>query len=457
MRAVLVVAMLAARPAAAAGPPAETLYIEAGLVVPVDGDPIPGGKIVVSGGKVTDVGKDLERPPFSRRVDARGQTVTPGFVVPMSSIGLPVPPRPDPPPPGSEAPVRLSMTPAAKAADELYPRRKEWPLLLAQGITTVGLLPLGDDPGVPGQSAAVSTKPAPKAADMTLQAEAALVVNVATHGAWREAVEKAFDEAAKAIEKEAAKKDGRAPGTARDEGGKRVVTRRPLLGAGGAMAAIGRPRPAAREKSAPSAKKGEKADGKDEKRSDDPVQRVLKRQERLLLVPHGPAGWVAANDVLPLEDVDLEVVDSADLYHLAKELKDARARVITWPTIARVERTRYPVNRAAIYEAAGVPYAFALPQDSLRQAARLRDAAIGMARTGCSARRVLEALTLEPARALGLADAVGSIKKGARADLLFWSGDPLDPTSRLLAVHVAGEEVEPLPEATVSDAAGGGP
>ena len=50
----------------------------------------------------------------------------------------------------------------------------------------------------------------------------------------------------------------------------------------------------------------------------------------------------------------------------------------------------------------------------------------------------LAAVTLEAARALGLADRLGSIEKGKIANLVLWSGDPLEPSSRVEAVMLDG-------------------
>ncbi len=53
----------------------------------------------------------------------------------------------------------------------------------------------------------------------------------------------------------------------------------------------------------------------------------------------------------------------------------------------------------------------------------------------------LRALTIEPATAIGLQDRVGSIEAGKDADLVFWSGDPMDPRSRVLLVIGQGRIV----------------
>jgi imidazolonepropionase-like amidohydrolase len=53
----------------------------------------------------------------------------------------------------------------------------------------------------------------------------------------------------------------------------------------------------------------------------------------------------------------------------------------------------------------------------------------------------LEALTINPARILGIDDRLGSIESGKAADLCIWSGDPLDVMQRVEHAFVAGREI----------------
>ena len=53
----------------------------------------------------------------------------------------------------------------------------------------------------------------------------------------------------------------------------------------------------------------------------------------------------------------------------------------------------------------------------------------------------LRSITVNPARAMGVDEQVGSITTGKRADLAVWSGDPLDAMQRAERVFIGGREV----------------
>ncbi len=62
-------------------------------------------------------------------------------------------------------------------------------------------------------------------------------------------------------------------------------------------------------------------------------------------------------------------------------------------------------------------------------------------RGGLSFEAALAAVTINPARMLGVDDRVGSIAVGKDADLVLWSGKPFEPTSGIVGVILGGELV----------------
>jgi len=68
--------------------PQGTFAIRGGHVVTVSGADIPSGTVVISGGKITAVGANVQVPPNAQVIDASGLMVYPGMIETGSSVGL---------------------------------------------------------------------------------------------------------------------------------------------------------------------------------------------------------------------------------------------------------------------------------------------------------------------------------------------------------------------------------
>lgn len=83
------VAIAALLVAASAPALAQTIAITGGMVALGDGsEPIPGGTVVVRNGRIVAAGENVRVPAGAEIVDARGKWVTPGIVAGFSRIGL---------------------------------------------------------------------------------------------------------------------------------------------------------------------------------------------------------------------------------------------------------------------------------------------------------------------------------------------------------------------------------
>jgi imidazolonepropionase-like amidohydrolase len=60
---------------------------------------------------------------------------------------------------------------------------------------------------------------------------------------------------------------------------------------------------------------------------------------------------------------------------------------------------------------------------------------------GLTRGEAFRAVSLEPAKVLGVDGRVGSLTKGKDANLVLWSGDPMDPASHVDLVWIEGEQV----------------
>lgn len=68
--------------------PAQTIAITGGRVFPVSGPPIENGTVLISGGKITAVGAGIPVPDGARRIDATGKWVTPGLINASTQLGV---------------------------------------------------------------------------------------------------------------------------------------------------------------------------------------------------------------------------------------------------------------------------------------------------------------------------------------------------------------------------------
>ena len=100
----------------------------------------------------------------------------------------------------------------------------------------------------------------------------------------------------------------------------------------------------------------------------------------------------------------------------------------------------YAWNTAAILHEAGVPIALSGHGSSDVAQRTNRQPAFAM-RGGLPFEAALAAVTIQPARMVGVDDRVGSIETGKDADLVLWSGTPFEPSSQVVGVLVDGRLV----------------
>ncbi|MGB4136555.1 MAG: amidohydrolase family protein, partial [Microbacterium sp.] len=102
-----------------------------------------------------------------------------------------------------------------------------------------------------------------------------------------------------------------------------------------------------------------------------------------------------------------------------------------------VELAHKTTRGPAILDAAGVRIAISTDHPVL-PIQHLIVQTIVAVRDGLDRTRALEAITLTPARLLGVDDRIGSLVPGKLADLVAWTGDPLDVYQRPDAVWITG-------------------
>lgn len=99
------------------------------------------------------------------------------------------------------------------------------------------------------------------------------------------------------------------------------------------------------------------------------------------------------------------------------------------------------LDNAALLEKAGVRIAFTQFNES-HNARKIRQLAGNAVAHGLPKEAAIAALTVQPAEIFGLAGERGRIARGQVADLVLWSGDPLEVTSAADQVWIGGRAVQ---------------
>lgn len=144
-------------------------------------------------------------------------------------------------------------------------------------------------------------------------------------------------------------------------------------------------------------------------------------------------------------DVEAVIVGGAEAHRVAAELGE-RGIPVALNTGNNVTRDRDDPHdaawtNAAVLHEAGVPIAFTTTDvSSVRNLAHFaaRHRAYGLPYDVA-----IRAVTLTPAEILGVADEMGSITPGKRADLVLADGDILQITTTVQRMWIGGEEVDP--------------
>jgi len=134
------------------------------------------------------------------------------------------------------------------------------------------------------------------------------------------------------------------------------------------------------------------------------------------------------------------IAGGAEAWKLAGRLAAAQVPVLLNPLAnlpSSFDQLGARLDNAALLHAAGVTIAFSQFDDASHNARKIRQLAGNAVAHGLPWDAALAALTANPARMFGAADR-GTIAIGQAADLVLWSGDPIEVTSWAEQVIIAG-------------------
>ncbi|MCR9201997.1 MAG: amidohydrolase family protein [Planctomycetaceae bacterium] len=427
--------------------------IVGGDVYTVTQEVIRRGTVLVQDGKILDVGRDVKVPEGATVIDAKGMIVTPGFVS-ITTRG-----------------VGLDGTPSttAKLADLLDPFDANVKIALGVGITTACIqssssrgrfgrraqdeLFVGLDPTAAEIASSVSfnidfgdpetavckccglpilpTEPIERATPQPIRAQKNAVIKMSagrldgmlvtdsvfynvTPGSltgalnrhtWRETIAKARDYLKQQAEHEA--------------------------------------KVAKKEKSRPPRKPV----------SDD-VLALVQKKTPLRISCDSVSAIREMLDLAEELDYDLVIDGATEGWVIPEELAEAGVPVIITPRrrrqpqLAHADHSGSNIESSQIFEDSGVPFGIAPLSSSIslnglagRDLTSLPLEAAFAVRGGCTEQTALRALTIVPARMLGLEDRIGSIEAGKDADLLILNGQPTDYRTYVETALVNGHVV----------------
>jgi len=397
----------------AVGSTGETTAIVNGRLLLGDGTAVERGTVVLREGRIAAVGPDVDVPAGAVLVDAEGLWVTPGLIDPYSSIGLIEVAMDQSTSDLNEA--TSSATPELRAIDAINPDSALVGVARVGGVTTVQTSPGSVNP-INGQT---------------------VILDLAGH-----TVDHMVVESGTFLVFGLGRTEGRPGGAG---GGRFPATRM------GRIAFIRQTLYDAQASVTRGDAAGRGGRGRGDAGPPQPRGRNL-RQEALQTALEGRVRVImAASDVpeiraaLSLAEefgLDIVLLNPRHAWKCLDEIRAAGVPVLLG-TAFSVPEDGEPHDRfyslAATLHEAGIPFAFTTGRG---HAARTLPTHAGVSVAhGLPADVAFRALTLEPARILGIDDRYGSLAAGKVANVVIWSGDPLQTRSRVERVFIRGREV----------------
>lgn len=389
----LTAGLVVATPAALS---AQAVAITGARIYPISGPVIENGTVVMQNGRITAVGANVTVPAGATRIDGAGKIVTPGLFHAGSNLGLSQVGSVDATNEGSH---EGTINAAFNVLEGIDPNTSLIPIARLEGVTTALTRP--GDGLVAGQGVVIDLA-GNRIETMLVRSPAAMVINVgeAAKGAGggsragvMQALRLLFQDAQEYDKRKADFKRNEIQKLAADAD--QLEALMPMLRGELAVIAI-----ANRQSDISSA------------------LRLASEFKLRLIIAGGIEAWKVADD-----------------------LARAKVPVIINPinNIPTFDGLGARFDSPALLEQAGVTVI--VVEGESGGARNLRWSAGHAVRFGMSWDKALAAITLEPARALGLGDRYGSIESGKVANLVVWSGDPLDFNSRAEHVYIRGAEV----------------
>ena len=389
------------------------IAITSGYVVPVDGDPIDGGTVLISDGKITAVGtaSEVTVPDGAEIVDASGQWVLPGFVEAHGHIGV------------HEESVGWAgddtneMTDPngarMRALDAVNPGDQGFVDALMGGVTSSVIKPGSGNP-IGGQTVAIKN--------------------------WGRSM------------KDRLLKEPASVKSALGENPKRVYGNKDTLPSTrqGVAAVIRDAFTKAQDYKAKRDHAAAEGTPFTRDNTSEVLVRVLDREIPWSQHTHRADDIHTAIRLADEFGYRLIINHTTEGHLLADEIAERGIPVVIGPLMtsrSKLEVQNRTLANPGILHRAGAKIALTTDHPVVPIEFLVHQATLCV-KEGLDREAAIRAITLNPAEIMGLDDRVGALRPGMDGDVVLWSGDPLDVMNRALRVFVDGREVYTYDEET---------
>lgn len=373
----------------------DLLAIVGGTLHPVVGEDVPGGTLLVQGGRIVDIGSDVVVPAGAQVIDATGQHVWPGMIALGTSLGL-----------REIGSVRGTLDdaeiggnqPDVRVASSIHAASEHIPVTRTNGITRSQTAPQGLGP-LSGQSAVIRLTGDTWEEALTLDRDMLhlrfpVSANTAEDKKERDEVavlKKLFAEA-------------REYGRLADEAARQALVPPPFDARLDALVPYAR------------------------------------GQKRVAVHADNAQTILYALEFIQDETLDAVLYGATEGWKVVEAIRASGLSVVVGPVLALPSSRYDPYDaayaNAAVLHRAGVEIAImAQDDDNTRNLPHHAGvaAAYGLPRV-----EALRSITYTPAKLLGLASELGSLGVGKIADVIVTDGDLLEATSRVSTVLIDG-------------------
>ncbi len=386
-------------------PQEETILIRNGTIVPVVGSKIENGSLLIRSGKIVKIGRNIQAPSDAKVIDAKGMYIYPGLIAPMTAIGVTGYPGT-----GNDLDEVGVSTPQMDPYDAINPEDDCIEVTRIGGVTTV-MTGSGSRNVINGKSVVMNLE-GTLAEEMVIKRYVAQIFNMG------------------------AKRRNEYPSTLP-----------------GVVSLIRDKLNQAKRYADKKKKSMVKGDKKRDPKPEEPFNSNLEMEALIPVINREvPALFITHNDVTIrnalhlIKEYNLKGIlyAKADILKFTDQLVAEKIPVIWAGTMTIPKRWEpFDLNYHTAYVLSAKGVQFALDQGRwILTSHDVRNlpipASMSMAH-GLSEEEAIKAITIYPARILGIDGQVGSLEVGKTANVVIWSDSPIQMRSRVHTVIINGK------------------